>query len=88
MNVWEDKVNPEVKILFYDVEEDKGGIDSISKDIGLDDIKTDIDKKVESKTKPKKTTAIDLDDDFESVWEDGPKKKVKEKEIDDSDFWF
>ena len=88
LNVWEDKVNPEVKILFYDVEEDKGGTDSISKDIGLNDIKTDIDKKVESKTKPKKTTAIDLDDDFESMWEDGPKKKVKEKEIDDSDFWF
>ena len=60
LNSWEDKVNPEVKILYFDVQEDKtSGVNNGKNSID------DFDEEFETIEKKSKKKQVIDDDDFD-----------------------
>lgn len=77
LNAWEDKINPEVKILYFDVQEDK-------------DVKSTTKSTMKSKTpkgtKTKDESTSDFVDEFNSSKPSKPEKTKKSYNDDDFDW--
>lgn len=81
LNSWEDKINPEVKILFYDSRVDDGGEEFNSKTVKDDIVKDDTVKNFNKKSKKENTNKIITknDDNFDDWLQEYDSSTSQEK---------